>query len=130
MTRKQFCRELRRWYELFCLQEWNLTINTSPAASIDYEGREAVAILSAARGSMSATVHAALGADEEDLKDAPCHEMLHLALQGLTDAEGLALEPLSKGERDLALALLKQRREEVVLRLERAFAEIGKGQTP
>ena len=127
MTFRNFARQVNKWYKLFRLQEWELILLPSKGDTVDCNGKAAHAMICPDRNTMTATIEVAMGTKGKDLKWVALHEMLHLALQELTDAEETILGSLGAGERRLADALLAEKREETVLKLQRAFMELQKG---
>ena len=128
MTISHFARLVARYRRLFCLQDWNVTVSAQPGESLIGEDLGTFATITSMRGSKSADICYAADREEGELEQAALHEVLHLVLRDLGDMEDIFLAELSSQARQAATAVLKQSREDAVLRLERAFMELTKGE--
>jgi hypothetical protein len=125
MTLKHFTAETVRWAQLLGLQAWKIEVVEADGPSVVVRGDDCYASISVDRSSMSAVVEVALGSDDSELERIPRHEMLHLLLHELTDVEDHLLDSLGAAERRLAEVLLREKQEQVVITLERAFGKVG-----
>jgi len=123
MTAETFAELVAYWQDRLGLHNWRVQVVGSQQPTVNCNGDDAHAFITMQQNVLSAAVEVALGADEDMLREAACHEMLHLALHDLGEAEDSILACLSAGEKTLAQAILQERRESLVIRLTRAFME-------
>lgn len=121
MTKAEARAELSRLKDLFRLHDWRTPLKLKHGADL---GNGNGAEIFANREAKTALIRLAVGCCDEEAHRRLRHEVLHLALVELTDALNPFMESLPKQLREVAARVQVSAEEQVVERLERAFAEL------
>jgi hypothetical protein len=123
MTEAQVIKEVKRVCNAFRLNEWQVLVSAPNMAQIALDGK--VGHCAPDERTMTCEITVAAGRPDAEVNETCLHEVLHLAMRQTTSAFNLVMQPLSQGAWDVAKVAFEEAEERTVIRLVRAFQELG-----